>query len=274
MWLIIISKNDTASLNISRNLLGLANWTKEGEFLENPVFRKDEFLMATIDDEHLHHNNVDKEFHESAGIEPEIVIFASRHRSESGLRSLTVHTPGNFSTAELGGKSEELVQSCPLHITSALRNLSLSGKELDHKISFEATHHGPYLETPAFYIEIGSDESCWVEEAAGKAIAEAILAIKPEDEPIAVGVGGGHYAPRMTDVALESKLSFGHIVPSYALENIKERMLRKAIEKTPGAEYVYFHRKAMKKPQYRELKGWFEDNGLIALSQKDIESRA
>lgn len=273
MWLIIVSKNDTASLNISKNLLSVVDWTEKGEFQGNPAYDYENFLMATINDEHLYHDNVDSEFSESTGVKPEIVIFASRHRSESGLRSLTVHTPGNFSKADLGGKPEELVPSCPLHFTSALRNLKDLSQELDHKVSFEATHHGPYLETPAFYIEIGSDESCWVEEAAGRAIAEAILAIRPEEEPVAVGVGGGHYAPRMTDVALQSRLSFGHIIPSYALDNIKEEMLDKAIARTPGAEYVYFHRKVMKKSQYRELKAWFEHHGLTPVSQKDLESR-
>lgn len=273
MRLIIISKNDTASLNISENLLRLADWNEKGEFLGNPVYERENFMIATINDEHLYHDNVDLEFYETMGVKPEIVIFASRHRSESGLRSLTVHTPGNFSKAELGGKSEELVPSCPLHFTNALRNLKVSGQELDHKVSFEATHHGPYLETPAFYIEIGSDESCWVEEVAGRAIAKAILSIKPEEDPIAVGVGGGHYAPRITDVALQSKLSFGHIIPSYALDDIKEEMLEKAMDKTPGAEYVYFHRKAMKKSRYRELRTWFENRGLTPVSQKDLESR-
>jgi len=273
MMLIVISKNDTASLNISRNLLDLVEWSDEGKFLANPLYKSGDFLMATIDDEHLYHDNLDREFQESTGIKPEIVIFASRHRSESGLRSLTVHTPGNFSKAELGGRPKELVPSSPLHKTNALRNLRDFAGDLDYKVSFEATHHGPYLETGAFYIEIGSDESCWVEEAPGRAIAKAILDIDPENEQVAIGVGGGHYAPRMTDVALESQLSFGHIIPSYALESIGEEMLEKAIERTPDVECVYFHKKAMKKSQYRELRVWFENHGLQSVSQKDLESR-
>jgi D-aminoacyl-tRNA deacylase len=273
MMLIVISKNDTASLNISGKLHEIRDWREEGEFQGNPCYSSKDFQMCTIDDEHLLHDDIDREFEESSGMKPEIVIYASRHRSESGLRSLTVHTPGNFSKAELGGKPEELVLSCPLHKTSALRNLNDLAADLDYKVSYEATHHGPYVETPAFYIEIGSDETCWVEEAPARAIAQAILDIRPEDEPVAVGVGGGHYAPRMTDVALQSRLSFGHIIPTYALESIKEEMLRKAIDLTPDAEFVYFHRKAMKKSQYRELSEWFENQGLKTVSQKDLETR-
>lgn len=273
MKLIVISRNDTASLNIHKNLLNLREWKDEGEFSGNPLHKCGSFLMAIIDDEHLYHDGLDREFHESTGIEPEVIIFGSRHKSKSGLRSLTVHTPGNFSKAEMGGRSEELVPSAPLHMTNALRNLKDLARNMDHSVSYEVTHHGPYLETPAFFIEIGSDEASWIEEDAGKVIAESILSIDTEKESVAVGVGGGHYSPRMTDVALKTKLSFGHIIAGYALESIEDRMLEKAIERTPNAEYVYFHKKAMKKPQYRKFRAWFEDYGLEAVSQKDLESR-
>jgi D-aminoacyl-tRNA deacylase len=273
MRLIVVSKNDTASLNIQKHLLDLKEWKPEGEFSGNPLYKCGSFLMATINDEHLYHDSLDREFMEATGIEPEVLIFASRHKSKSELRSLTVHTPGNLSRAEMGGRSEELVPAAPLQMTNALRNLSDLAVDLDHSVSYEATHHGPFLETSAFFIEIGSDEASWIEEDAGKVIAEAILSIDPKKEPVAVGVGGGHYSPRMTDVALKNKLSFGHIIASYALESIREAMLEKAIERTPNAEFVYFHKKAMKKPQYRELRAWFEDHGLKSVSQKDLESR-
>jgi D-aminoacyl-tRNA deacylase len=273
MKLIVVSKNDTASLNISKNLLDLKEWKEEGEFSGNPLRAYEDFLMATINDEHLSHDGLDREFRESTGLEPEVMIFASRHKSASALRSFTVHTPGNFSKAEMGGKSGELVPSSPIYKTNALRNLKELAKNMDHSVSYEATHHGPYLETPAFYIEIGSDETCWVEEKAGRIIAEAILSLTSDKDPVAIGVGGGHYAPRHTDVALKNRLCFGHIIANYALESITEEMLGKAIDRTPDAEYVYFHRKAMKKSQYRELKAWFEDRGLQAVSQKDIPSR-
>jgi D-aminoacyl-tRNA deacylase len=273
MKLIVVSKNDTASLNIAENLLDLGDWRDEGEFFGNPLRKYEDFLMATINDEHLSHDGLDQELREAAGIEPEVMIFASRHKSASELKSFTVHTPGNFTKAEMGGKSGELVPSSPRYKTNALRNLKELGKNMEHTVSYEATHHGPYLETPAFYIEIGSDETCWVEGEAGRIIAEAILALDSEMDPVAVGIGGGHYAPRHTDVALKNRLCFGHIIANYALESITEEMLGRAIDKTPEAEYVYFHRKAMKKSQHRELKAWFEDRGLQAVSQKDIPSR-
>jgi D-aminoacyl-tRNA deacylase len=273
MKLIVVSKNDTASLNIAENLLDLREWEDTGEFLGNPLRKHDDFLMATINDEHLSHDGLDREIREATDIEPEVMIFASRHKSASALKSFTVHTPGNFTKAEMGGKSGELVPSSPLYKTNALRNLKEMAKNMEHTVSYEATHHGPFLETPAFYIEIGSDETCWVEKEAGRIIAEAILSINREKDPVAIGVGGGHYAPRHTDVALKNRLCFGHIIANYALESITEEMLEKTIERTPDAEYVYFHRKAMKKSQYRELKTWFEDRGLKSVSQKDLPSR-
>lgn len=38
----------------------------------------------------------------------ELVIFISRHSSESGTPTLSVHTPGNLSEAELGGLSRKV----------------------------------------------------------------------------------------------------------------------------------------------------------------------
>jgi len=69
-------------------------------------------------------------------------------------------------------------------------------------------------------------------------------------------VGGGHYCPRFTEVALHKRCFMGHMVPNYALE-CGEASLLQAVERTPGARYVYFHKKSMKGAKYRELRDWF-----------------
>ena len=94
-----------------------------------------------------------------------------------------------------------------------------------------------------------------------------------KDDVIAVGVGGGHYAPRHSDVVLNRKISMGHMVPNYALEHVDEDMARQVIERTPGCEAVYFHKKSMKKPLYRELKELFEGLGLRTVRSADIGER-
>jgi D-aminoacyl-tRNA deacylase len=205
MKAIIISKTDKASCNIFENLLTIKDWTREGEFQGDPLYFSEDFCIKTINDEHIFHDNVDAELSKVIKEKLECIIYASRHRSESGTRSLTVHPIGNFAKAEFGGKDKTLVPSSPHLMTQALRILRKKAKGLDYSISFEATHHGPFLQTPTFFIEIGSEEKAWEDKEAGRVIAETILAIHTQDYPIGIGVGGGHYAPRITDVAIERK---------------------------------------------------------------------
>jgi len=109
----------------------------------------------------------------------------------------------------------------PRMMTLALLFLRHYARDLDFQISFETTHHGPYLETPTFFIEIGSDENAWPEVEPAKAIARVILDLDKSDitdeDEVGIGVGGGHYAPRHTDFIERMKASIGHMVPNYAL---------------------------------------------------------
>jgi D-aminoacyl-tRNA deacylase len=271
MKAIVISKPDIASCNIFDNLLQIREWKKEGEFQGNPFFYHGDFLISTINDEHIFHDNVDKEISQAIGNNPEVIIYASRHRSESGKRSLTVHPIGNYGKAEFGGKERILVPSSPHLMTEAMRILRNKAADLDFSVSFEATHHGPYLETPTFFIEIGSDESAWRDKKAARAIAETIMETETRDYPVGIGVGGGHYSPRMTDVAKERKISFGHIVPTYALSNLDFEMAKKVVCATTGVEKIYFHKKQLKGRQYSELKELFAEIGLSPVRTADLD---
>jgi D-aminoacyl-tRNA deacylase len=208
MKVIIISRTDIASCNIFDRLNELEKWKTKGEFLQRPVYFHDDLCIATIPDEHIFHDNADLELKTVLGNDPECIIYASRHRSESGKRSLTVHPIGNFGSADFGGRPKTLVPSSPHLMTQALRLLRKKAKDLDFSVSYEATHHGPYLQTPTFFIEIGSDENAWRDENAALAIAETLLEVRTKDYPVGIGVGGGHYVPRITDVALEREISF------------------------------------------------------------------
>lgn len=273
MKAIIISKPDLASLNIFENLMELADWRREGEFFGNPLYYYEDYCIATIKDEHIFHDNVDLELSDVLKEKLECIIYASRHRSESGKKSLTVHPIGNFGKAEFGGREKTLVPSSPHLMTQALRILrkKAKGKELNFSVSFEATHHGPFLQIPTFFIEIGSDEKEWNNKMAGRVIAETILEIHSPNFPVGIGIGGGHYAPQITDVALERKISFGHIAPTYALENFDSEMAKMIVNRTPGADKVYFHRKHLKGGQYTRFKEIFSGMGLIPVKTSDLE---
>jgi D-aminoacyl-tRNA deacylase len=256
MKVIMISKKDLASVNIFENLLVIKEWTKEGEFQGNPLYFFEDFCMATINDKHIFHDDVDLELNQALEQKPECIIYASRHRSESKKRSLTVHPVGNFGEAEIGGRDATLIPSSPSLMTQALRILRKKAKELDFAVSFEATHHGPFLKTPTFFIEIGSEEKAWQDKKAGRVIAETILETHAPDYPMAI----------------ESKISFGHIIPTYALTHFTTEMVDKVIKATEGVEKVYFHRTYLKGGQYAKFKEIFSEKGITPVKSSDLET--
>lgn len=291
--LIVTSKEDPASMNIRGHLLGMAEWKERGTFRGSPVLEHGDFLMVTREDSMLFQDEVHLSVVDTLrdtplkGLRIDSCIFASRHRSEKNLRSLTVHPLGNFTEAKFGGVAGELSRTWPQRMTSSLRWLKKKADEekiSGYRVSFEATHHGPLMSIPSFFIEIGSDEESYAVPALGKLLAECILSVGSEAGentgekyyPVAVGVGGGHYMPRITDVALSRKVSFGHMLATYAVESMKDNpellrsIVHQAVERS-GAKLVYFHRKELKGSVLSLMTNIFADMGVEAVRSEELE---
>lgn len=271
MRLIVTSSEDPASMNIRARLLEKSGWSETGSFNSHPAFSKDDFTIVQVDRIHLEEDLIDERASKALGRRVEVVIFASRHRSGSKIPALTVHPIGNFSSADLGGRPGMLCKASPQLMTSALRSLSAKGSGIGFNISFETTHHGPFVNSAAFYIEIGSYEELWGREDAAEAIAESIMDIKDEGYPTIVCAGGGHYAPRFTEIALSRKVAVGHMAANYALDALGPDMIEQMANMSAGAKKVYFHKKGMPKPAYRELIERFSSCGLEEISSNDLE---
>jgi D-aminoacyl-tRNA deacylase len=273
MRLIITSKEDLASMNIREHLLRGWSWRESGAFEGFPVHIFQSFLMVTIPEIHLSRDHIDRQVSDATGKEFEVAIFASRHRAESKIPTLTVHPIGNYSKAEFGGMDGKLVRASPHLMTSSLRALREKAADLKFGISFETTHHGPYLETPSFFIEIGSDESFWTHKEAAEKIAEVIMTAEEKREEVVMCAGGGHYAPRFTDLALENNVSISHMAANYALDALMdESIMKEMIAKSGNPKAVYFHRKSMPKPKYRALEEKFADLGIESVRSDDLET--
>lgn len=271
--LIVTSPEDNASMNIRARLLERATWEERGTFQEEPVLRLGDFRMIQVEEMHLEEDLVDERAAEALGEPVEVVIFASRHRSEKRIPTLTVHPIGNYSSADFGGRPGTLCPTAPNLMTSALRNLKRNAAELEWDVSFETTHHGPLVNSPVFYIEIGSYAELWDRKDAAEAIAKSILEIRDEGDPVVLCIGGGHYAPRFTEVALTRKVAIGHMAANYALKTLSTEMIQQMSAKSAGAKRVYFHRKGMPKPAYRELRERFAMSGLEEVSSEDFAPR-
>jgi len=231
--LIVASIVDKAALNIADRLIKRYGFVKTQEVFDGtPVYRCADTLLCFPKVDSIYANNLDKHFR------VEEVIFASRHRSETGEPTLTVHVPGNLTSQALyGGRPREVAWANPQRMKAALLALAsiCNRLKLTYAISLEATHHGPTeMSVPVTFVEIGSSEKQWTDVKAGEAVAEAIWTaiMSPSKSPPAVGFGAGHYAPSHTKVTMERGLAIGHILPKYALENIDDEIVKTVFNKT------------------------------------------
>jgi len=170
----------------------------------------------------------------------DFIVFATTHKSEKGNPSLSVHAPGNFRNADYGGKTGKICQTSAFVLKYLFQNLNQIAKQ-DKKISekyeitLEPTHHGPFIEKPCCFIELGSSEEQWKDNDAAKIIAKTILTLqnyKPSEKWIpAIGIGGPHYCPNFNKIQLNSNYALSHIIAEYNLPLIP-LMLQEAEEKT------------------------------------------
>jgi D-aminoacyl-tRNA deacylase len=284
--LIISSTEDPASTNIKNSLLEQTTWEEYGTFYNTPVFRHasmNNLVIVTIPDKKIRHENIDTEIYEQLHIEPKIAIFLSRHRSKMGEPTLTVHPIGNYGDAKFGGKPKTLVPAAPRLMTHLLRLIkkNLQPTDLKYQVCYEVTHHGPFLKIPTLFVEVGSTEIQWQQKEPASIIASSLLELFAKyhyeeefsnDIPVLLGIGGGHYAPRFTDVALAKNIAFGHMIPTYQIEggNIDDEILEKTIQATPNIKGIYLHKKELKKSQVTQYRTWFETKGISIISSKEL----
>jgi len=189
--------------------------------------------LVTLNEESVYAQNLPYFFNNL-----ELVVFISRHSSVSGTPTLSVHTPGNLGEAELGGLTRRVSVSPANAMRDAL-NAMMQFKEemqLDYKVSYECTHHGPSLNMPTMFAELGSSPKQWNDVKAAEAVAHATMkAISRFGESQAkavLGIGGPHYNDKFTRIALENEIAFGHIIPKYAIPYIDAEILRRCVKKT------------------------------------------
>jgi D-aminoacyl-tRNA deacylase len=171
-------------------------------------------------------------------------------------------------------------------MTNLLRLIEKNLKKTDlapaYKVCYEVTHHGPFLQIPTLFIEVGSTETQWQQKEPASILATALLEMLPSyhhekdfstDIPVLIGIGGGHYAPRFTELALQKNIAFGHMIPTYKIDEgaITDEILEKTMQTTPGFTGVYLHKKDLKKSQVTYFRNWFQNRGITVYSSKDFK---
>jgi len=234
--LLVASKKDEASLNIAKQLIANHDFHRDSKkFLDNPVYSRgmpngEKFELIFIDQEPVNTQNFP--FPKPS----RLLIFLSRHKSESGRPTLSVHTPGNLGKASLGGISRRVSVSPASAMKEALIAMKKAQEEINlkYEVSYECTHHGPSLDVPTMFVELGSSPAQWEDLDAAEAVARGALAAASTRKlyPTVLGIGGPHYNAKFTWKALSSEIAFGHIIPKYAVERLDPEMLRQCVERT------------------------------------------
>jgi len=199
----------------------------------------------------------------------ELVVFISRHSSASGTPTLSVHTPGNLGEAELGGLPRKVSVSPANAMRDVLKAIMQFKEEtqLGYEVSYECTHHGPSLNVPTMFAELGSSIKQWDDLKAAEVIAHAAMkAISKFGESGAtavLGIGGPHYNQRFSRIALEREVAFGHMIPKYAIPQVDAEVLRQCVEKTlEKVEFAVLDWKGIKGEHKSRLIGMLKEIGI------------
>ena len=269
MILLVHSNRDIAGTNIANHILQRYPFTKKDQIHQgSPIYcaaiNEKYVTCITINEEAVNAQNLPESFPTA-----ELIVFLSRHSSQSGTPTLSVHTPGNLASAELGGLPRSVSVSPAIAMSDALKALYRIRQErnLDYEISYECTHHGPSLQIPTMFAELGSCEKQWNDQYAADAVAqaamEAIANFENSKCSAAIGIGGTHYNQKFTQMALCGKAVFGHMIPKYALSKIDLEMLRQCIERThEQVEFAILDWKGIKGDDKPNLLAMLKETGL------------
>jgi len=237
MYGLAYSVNDPAGAGIARVLrdkLGLSE-SSSCRNSEN-CFQGANVVLAGFREDVIYFDFLD----ERMPRETEVHIVLSRHSSEARVKSYTVHHTGNFGDhAQYGGNPGELGISSPKVSWLILRALSGSWRvsnRVEYEVSYEATHHGPTsLSKPIVFVEIGSSVEEWSDTLNHFIVASSIIKLlespSADCKPV-IGIGGGHYPRKHTDLALKENVCYGHIIPKYALQHLSYETLDKMISRS------------------------------------------
>ena len=266
MILIVASTKDVAGMNIAQQILNKYDFEKvEERFHQNPVYSKivqNSLVKLVFVNEEIVNTQFITEF-----FSPQLLVFISKHRSASGFPTLSVHTPGNLSKAELGGIPRKVSVSPASAMRNALLEMANVKEELglNYQVCYECTHHGPSLGVPAMFVELGSSMKQWKDKRAAEAVARAAMAAVSKQSKYAavLGVGGPHYNAKFTRIALSKPIAFGHIIPKYAVSLVDTDMVRQCVERTvEKVESVILDWKGIKGADKKGLMAILNDIGV------------
>ncbi|MCS7095022.1 MAG: D-aminoacyl-tRNA deacylase [Thaumarchaeota archaeon] len=183
---------------------------------------------------------------ELTSLQSDLLVVASTHRSEHGVKALTVHSTGNWTSEATHGGIPRRVSAThagAMRVAfDALLEEAQSNRELHGWwVGLEVTHHGPYSPVPLIYVEFGGPEDARRDPAAAEAVAESCLRVLKSCERSnkgSIGVGGGHYAPTFTRAMRGRLYDVTHVLPKYCMPEGLELLKEAAASVHDGCRYL------------------------------------
>ncbi|KAF6137749.1 hypothetical protein GIB67_040457 [Kingdonia uniflora] len=242
--LVISTTIDPASIGPASALLAMPGW-HPGPSLEDdiPSFVHGEGRVRLVQHSNsiVEEDDLDKRWEAATGEVVDEVIFLSKHKAASNKPALTIHPIGipHLNEGEVplaGGKPGWAAPPNP-RMGSWLRRLKTIANNHnllpEFEITLEATHHGPIINVPTMFLEIGSTEEHWPRQDAAQVMALLVceglgLGGSPDignwsgnnsgKNKVLFGIGGGHYVPRHMDIVMKKDCVWvGHLISGYAL---------------------------------------------------------
>ncbi len=267
---IIVSTADPAGQNIKSNLLELLDWQFLGKKETGSIWQHLNYTLVEIEEYHTYADGIDRKIEQK----PDILVFASMHKSRDPKPMITAHFTGNIGEAMHGGRAREIATPAPYALKPVLTMLKTIAGSTEFLVTMEGTHHGPSdLQTPSLYVEIGSSEKEWGDKKVGRMLAQAITTFTPaEKKPVLVSFGGTHYAPRQSKLLFETDVTFAHVIPDHSLKDLDFEMLQIVFEKSTP-DFAHIDRKSIS----GEKRRWLEENirklGYQILRESEIRER-
>lgn len=268
---IVVSSSDPAGIAIKAQLLKNYAFDKCGQFEGSDVFtlpiEDNEARLYTIASEAHSCENLDKR------IPAELFVFATKHFSKAAVPALTTHSIGNWGKADFGGRDSVVCKSPSSLIKLFLQNLDAVAKSSSYsgEVVQEATHHGPYLEKPVAFVEVGSSEKEWKDKKMASMVSDsligglgdlAVLEENGEHHESVVALGGMHYATSFKKLMLDSKYAVCHICPKHSLGSLTPELLQQALDAcVPTAKLVALDWKGLGTEKQRIIK-LLESSGI------------
>lgn len=242
MITLIFSLDNTLSNNIFKLMQSkgyLSNEQKEKDYIfyDFIIGEKNNICKAVCVKDYLYLTDEDVINIESKIKDKCEFLILSTHRSETQkIDTISIHVCGNFNKNELGGNKQKLSYVYKDVFEHLYKTIS-EDKEKPSTLEFfiEATHHGPSLDAPVLYYEIGPNDDAYnnieYQKYYTKKLIDFLTSNYKTQSEHYVLIGAPHYLDKKMVENIKEKMKlkhnitnvfFSHIIPKYALNNILE----------------------------------------------------